>query len=144
MNQLGSIDNNNMMDDPQSMEERLRSYRSKLELAQGINNQSQANLGGASGPIWLDQEPKPKPREKRFSEYRDAAGSNPRSRVDANSGLGEINSLVKGAVDSVNKAVEMSNSKRKEPRRPVHVEESLDSLDFFKVTNLGRFNNTKE
>jgi hypothetical protein len=38
----------------------------------------------------------------------------------------------------------MSNSKRKEAKRPVLVEESLDSLDFFKVTNLGRFNNAKE
>jgi len=38
----------------------------------------------------------------------------------------------------------MSNSKRKEPRRPALVDESLDSLDFFKVTNLGRFHNTKE
>lgn len=38
----------------------------------------------------------------------------------------------------------MSNTKRKEVRRPALVDESLDSLDFFKVTNLGRFNNTKE
>ena len=51
---------------------------------------------------------------------------------------------MRGAVDSVNKAVQMSNSKRKEPRRPALVEESLDSLDFFKVTNLGRFHNTKD
>lgn len=38
----------------------------------------------------------------------------------------------------------MSNSKRREVRRPAQVDESLDSLDYFKVTNLGRFNNTKE
>lgn len=35
----------------------------------------------------------------------------------------------------------MSHSKRKEPRRPALVDESLDSLDYFKVTNLGRFGN---
>lgn len=46
---------------------------------------------------------------------------------------------MQGAVDSVNKAVQMSNSKRK-----ANVEESLDSLDFFKVTNLGRFGQNKE
>ena len=51
---------------------------------------------------------------------------------------------MRGAVDSVNKAVEMSSSKRKEPRRPALVDESLDSLDFFKVTNLGRFYNAKD
>ena len=43
-------------------------------------------------------------------------------------------------MNSVNKAVELNASKKK-PRRPFPVDESLDSLDFFKVTNLGRFNN---
>ena len=39
----------------------------------------------------------------------------------------------------------MSNSKRKEVKRTALVDESLDSLDFFKVTSLGRFgNNSKE
>ena len=46
---------------------------------------------------------------------------------------------MQGAVDSVNKAVQMSNHKRK-----ANVDESLDSLDFFKVTNLGRFGQNKE
>ena len=58
-----------------------------------------------------------------------------------NNDTDDINDIVKGAVDSVNKAVMMSNSKRKEPRRPALVDESLDSLDYFKVTNLGRFGN---
>ena len=40
----------------------------------------------------------------------------------------------------MNKAVELNASKKK-PRRAFPVDESLDSLDFFKVTNLGRFNN---
>lgn len=61
------------------------------------------------------------------------------SRQRADSLGGEISSIVQGAVDSVNKAVQMSNSKRK-----ANVEESLDSLDFFKVTNLGRFGQNKE
>ena len=104
-------------------------------------------MGCASGPIWLDQDPKPKPREaRRHSQFRDHQlpgnkGTSVRQRPEE---FGEINSIVQGAVDSVNKAVQMSNSKRKEPRRPALVDESLDSLDFFKVTNLGRFNNTKE
>ena len=54
-----------------------------------------------------------------------AGNSNPRQRVN-DDGLGEINSLVKGAVDSVNRAVEMSNSKKKEAKRPALVDESLD------------------
>ena len=52
----------------------------------------------------------------------------------------DINSYVQDAVNSVNKAVELNASKKK-PRRNFPVDESLDSLDFFKVTNLGRFNN---
>ena len=52
----------------------------------------------------------------------------------------DINAYVQDAVNSVNRAVELNASKKK-PKRPHQVDESLDSLDFFKVTNLGRFHN---
>ena len=71
------------------------------------------------------------------SKANAAAADVTRQRADSLGG--EIGSLVQGAVDSVNKAVQMSNSKRK-----ANVDESLDSLDFFKVTNLGRFGHNKE
>jgi hypothetical protein len=46
---------------------------------------------------------------------------------------------VQSAIDSVNKAVEHSSTKKMPKRNVAHVDESLDSLDYFKVTNLGRF-----
>lgn len=55
MKHLGIDDYGSAADDAKTTEERLRQHRSKLELARGMNNQaSAANLGGASGPIWLD------------------------------------------------------------------------------------------
>ena len=47
------------------------------------------------------------------------------------------------AVSSVNKAVEKSNQKERSVSKNENqnlIAESLDSMDFFKVTNLGRIN----
>ena len=84
---------------------------------------------------------------KRASEYRDTQQAKAEAEAEAREQPqnvakqpSDINSYVQSAVNSVNKAVELNASKKK-PRRNIQVDESLDSLDFFKVTNLGRFNN---
>jgi hypothetical protein len=45
--------------------------------------------------------------------------------------------VVLQAVQSVKKAVEISNSKQA-IKKPALVEDSLDNLEYFNVTNLGR------
>ena len=76
--------------------------------------------------------------KKRTSEFRDFQPPGRSELTNIGKQPSDINSYVQDAVNSVNRAVELNASKKK-PRRPQQVDESLDSLDFFKVTNLGRF-----
>ena len=76
--------------------------------------------------------------KKRTSEFREFQPPGRNELTNIGKQPSDINSYVQDAVNSVNRAVELNASKKK-PRRPAQVDESLDSLDFFKVTNLGRF-----
>jgi len=53
MQQLNAKD---FLDVAQHTDERLREYRSKLEIGLGVANKPAAN-NPAAGPIWLEQDP---------------------------------------------------------------------------------------